>query len=571
MGEGCKVIPTSYKQNVEVFTISSANFNPIKDTIKEKEKTDDKKQESESEGCFAKMNNFIQRQLGSTKILVHILICIFAIASWADLNGMWAELPLLVMKVKEGWNLPSYIIIISQVANIGPLIFVVVSFLQPQLKPRLEKITSFVIILISMVASFLTAFFWEQSSYIGGVEHSVALLTLNFFLALGDCTSSVSFYAFMSHMKPEYMASLFIGEGLSGMLPALIALGQGAGQINCINSSSQVNETLPDGTSFIKTVYNVFPQYVEPSFSVRVFFIILSGIIALSAVAFLLLNFWSYCKSEMVVAPPDEKYKVPPSSGANGADYGSMDTSKLVSDAEKSLLKGQDGPYTAEQSTVDETNGELVNGHNHSPSLLDVNQSNSGNQLIKSEQGSSSSLTLSDQHTHSELSSLSYASLLGIIVIINMTVTAFLPSIQIYTVLPYGLEYYHLTTTLTQIANPVSCFFSLFLMAENIGIILVMTALGEVCVGYLIYVASTSPEPPLHDVTTGGELALALWIVLTALLTYSKVCCASVLRKQGRNALIFAGAATQTGALIGAIVGFVLVNEYHLFADAPFC
>ncbi|KAH9487729.1 hypothetical protein Btru_069073 [Bulinus truncatus] len=554
MEENNHVIAKSYKHKIDVFTISTTDAKVKEDVADGRMK--------QPIGIIAKMITLIQHKLGNTKIVVHFLICVFAIASWADLNGMWAELPLLVMKVKEGWMLPSYIIIISQVANIGPISFVLVSFLRPQLKPRLEKITSFVIILISMVASFLTAFFWDVSSYIGGVEHSVALLALNFFLALGDCTSSVSFYAFMAHMKVEYMPSLFIGEGLSGMLPALIALGQGAGKIICVNSTSQVNETFPNGTSYNKTVYNVYPQYVEPNFSVRVFFIILSGIIALSAIAFLLLNFWGYCKSEMAVAIKNEKEKV--------SNYGSMEKNVLVKESQKNKLESQNGPYSPTQAVEDEARSQNQISCNNSQSS-DKSMSASSNSKMDSEKGSSSNFTVSDKHMHREVSILKYATLLVLIVLINMSITSFLPSVQIYTVLPYGLEYYHLTTTLTQIANPFACFFALFVMAENIWVIVVLTTLGEACVGYLIYVAATSPQPPLHGESTGGELAVALWIVMTLLLIYAKVCCAAELRNLGRSALIWAGAATQTGALIGAIVAFVLVNEYHLFVDAPYC
>lgn len=64
---------------------------------------------------------------------------------------------------------------------------------------------------------------------------------------------------------------------------------------------------------------------------------------------------------------------------------------------------------------------------------------------------------------------------------------------------------------------------------------------------------------------------VVMWVLVTLLLTYAKVCIAGVLRKHGRNALIWGGACTQTGALIGAIVGFVLVNSYNVFKDAPYC
>ncbi|CAL1548766.1 unnamed protein product [Lymnaea stagnalis] len=543
MKDSKTVVFTSYKPKTETFVIEDFK---VKDL-------DDKK---ENPNCFARffqnMATTLLRPFGTTKILVHILVCVFAIASWADLNGMWSELPLLVMKAKEGWMLPSYITIICQIANIGPILFVLVSFLAPHLKPRIEKVTSFVVIIISMVASFLLAFFWDQSSVVGGSEHSLALLTLNFFLALGDCTSSVSFYAFMSLMKPEYMASLFIGEGLSGMLPALIALGQGAGDIICYN----------------KTVYNVYPMYVEANFSVKVFFLILAGIIAASAVSFLLLNFWGYCKSEMVEQLPDDMEKVIPSTGdkGNSNSYGAIDDLDGMRRFDKNSTNGH-------------LNGHTVDNGHDGPYLYENGDTHSGASKNNYEEKEKASVivTSKGKENHcrllppTDIPTWMFFLLLSLVVVINMTLTSFLPTIQIYTVLPYGLEYYHLATTLSQIANPVACFVALFLMAEKIIVIIWLTVLGQVCVGYLTYVAATSPEPPLHGHEEGGELAVALWIVVTLLLIYAKVCIAGILRKHGRTALIWAGVATQFGALIGAIVGFLLVNEYHLFLDAPYC
>ena len=49
------------------------------------------------------------------EILLSVLIAIFAIGSWIDLNGVWVELPLLVNRLPEGWNLPTYVVLVVQV------------------------------------------------------------------------------------------------------------------------------------------------------------------------------------------------------------------------------------------------------------------------------------------------------------------------------------------------------------------------------------------------------------------------------------------------------------------------
>lgn len=56
-------------------------------------------------------------------LLVDCLIVLFGVSSWVAVNGLWVELPVLVKKLPESWKLASYIVITTQVANLGPIIF----------------------------------------------------------------------------------------------------------------------------------------------------------------------------------------------------------------------------------------------------------------------------------------------------------------------------------------------------------------------------------------------------------------------------------------------------------------
>ena len=42
-----------------------------------------------------------------------------------------------------------------------------------------------------------------------------------------DCTSSVSFIPFMTRLQQRFLQSYFLGEGLSGFIPAIAGLFQG--------------------------------------------------------------------------------------------------------------------------------------------------------------------------------------------------------------------------------------------------------------------------------------------------------------------------------------------------------
>ncbi len=69
-------------------------------------------------------------------------------------------------------------------------------------------------------------------------------MTLLFFLSLVDCTSSVLFVPFMASLRPRYLTSYLVGEGLSGLIPAAVALAQGVGgNPRCLNVTRISEET----------------------------------------------------------------------------------------------------------------------------------------------------------------------------------------------------------------------------------------------------------------------------------------------------------------------------------------
>ncbi|XP_067687653.1 solute carrier family 52, riboflavin transporter, member 3-B-like [Haliotis asinina] len=457
----------------------------------------------------------LRQVLSESKLLVHFLVCCFGIASWVDINGVWVELPLLVTSLPEGWTLPSYIIIISQVANIGPITFAILVYCYKDAK--FENPVSALIIVIGMASCMLLAFFWKETTVVAGEPHSTALLTLNLVLALVDCTSSLAFLAFMASLKPHYLPSFFIGEGLSGLIPGLTALGQGAGTISCANGS-HVTSNFTNGTWYNETISSFYPVFGTPRFSVQVFFFILFGLMVLSLTSFILLNFLPYCKRERV-------------------DKCVFEVNALDEECRKNAYTACNPVYESDKFK-EETPKPLV-------------------AMNKPEQ--------------SDISTPTFCFLLGQTILINMLITSFLLSVQSYTSIPYGLDTYHLVAIITNIANPVACFFSLALPVTSTIAISILSFSGTGFGIYLIVLAALSPHPPLQDVQAGGAIVITSWALASFLLTYAKVSIAGRLRQGGRQPLIWYGAFTQAGALIGAITAFLVVNIFKLLQDAPYC
>ncbi|XP_048353895.1 solute carrier family 52, riboflavin transporter, member 3-like [Sphaerodactylus townsendi] len=224
-------------------------------------------------------------------LLTHFLACVFGVGSWLTVCGVWVELPLLVNQLPEGWDLPSYMIIIIQLANVGPLFITLMHKWKPRLLSEVPVVC--VVVSVGTVACFLLAFLWDRTAFLAGRQRSLALFVLTFAVSLVDCTSSVTFLPFMMRLHPRYVPTFFFGEGLSGLAPALIALAQGSGISSCVNVTIPKNHTAaaPLGNGTVAEVgVHMETQYSPANFSSLVFFLILSAMMFCCLVAFFFLN-----------------------------------------------------------------------------------------------------------------------------------------------------------------------------------------------------------------------------------------------------------------------------------------
>ncbi|XP_016299956.1 riboflavin transporter 2-like [Sinocyclocheilus anshuiensis] len=215
-------------------------------------------------------------------ILTHVLAGLFGMGSWVTICGLWVELPLIVPQVPEGWYLPSYISIIVQLANIGPLFVTLMHRFHPG--KLNETAVIYFIVGFGILASLFLAFFWSETVVVQGVERSVPLLLLIFFIPIVDCTSSVTFLPFMMQLKAEYLMTYYVGEGLSGLVPALVAMVQGVGVVECVNASQNANYFVP--------------RYQPAIFSVEDYFFFLMAMMVVCLVAFILLKYHPAVKHE---------------------------------------------------------------------------------------------------------------------------------------------------------------------------------------------------------------------------------------------------------------------------------
>ena len=279
----------------------------------------------ETETIISRRRDFLSNSKVSWP--TYVLICLFGLGSWVAVDGLWLELPVLVKDSPEGWNLPSYLTVIIQLANVGPLIYAIVNHFAP--KKVHEKTAIPFIVSVGAVACALLGFYWNETSYIGGHKHSTALFILSFFLAIVDCTSSVVFLTFMSLFPSFYLSALFVGETSSGLLPAFVALGQGIGSgsgsyntTNATNSSTHQHTAKDDGLKF----------------GPECFFFFLFSIMIVCGLAFLALIYLPVAKRQHVTKTTHTKES-------------DSDTQPLCGDFRNSPRTGHD-PTTTQDSYV---------------------------------------------------------------------------------------------------------------------------------------------------------------------------------------------------------------------------
>lgn len=365
----------------------------------------------------------VRRAFRNRSVTVDFLSILFGIAAWIGINSIFIELPLLVEKAPEGWNLPSYLTIMVQLANIGPLCY---TLAQKYLKKKLDDANIiYVVLTIGTVSSILVAFLFDKTAYIGGSKHSVALLILVFFLAVNCCTSSVLFMPYMGRFKEIYLISYLTGEGLSGLVPSVVALIQGVG-----GKSECLPIEIENGTTILT------PYTPPPLFGSQTFFIFVFVVMLCSSVAFALLDKLDFCKKQYA------KGKV---------DFGN-DYSYEREDAQK--------------------------------------------------EGSEKFVQISPNQ---------YTFLLILIGVLSFLANGIFNSILSYSCLPYGNQAYHLSATLSVIANPVACFLAVFLPHTSIKSILTLSGIISVLITYCFVTAAMSPSPPLVGSAAGGILIVSIF------------------------------------------------------------
>ncbi|ELU04722.1 hypothetical protein CAPTEDRAFT_198178 [Capitella teleta] len=443
------------------------------------------------------------------------MICIFSWSSWMDIQGLWTQMPTFVKELPEGWSLPSYFVVLIQCSAVVPLTYgVIARRCSNSGRNQLEVIMVYAIIAVGLLSLTLLFFFWDVTVLVAGQERSLPTLLLFFLLAMVDTTSSVVYLPYMARFKPQYINVYMIGEDTCGFLTGALAMIQKTAEDEtCANSSA--NSTL-----------NSVETSAEPRFSLSAFVAVLVGMMALCMVAFTILHFAPFARKEMVEHDVNEMAKHDAEEAMAEHNY---DT----------VHQGFKGIQTSSHQDISRPDGDRI------------------------------TRLVARRGTTSRERNLIYFYLFWT----SFVIFGFFSSIQSFSTLPYGTVAYTLAIKLTCIINPLSSIALFLLPQRSLRIISALIALSSVLVSGHVFLASTSPSPPLRDHIIGKICVVVSTLLLFGALCFCRVSMVAILRggRRASRALFYAGAAIQSGAFTGGVTSFVLVNVFEVFRRPPPC
>ena len=183
----------------------------------------------------------LTNQLRNVSVTVYLLFILFGLVSWTAANGVVSESPVLTAILPECYTLTSIIVIIVQFANIGPIIYLVILLIVKLTCKKtfsLSIVAIYSILIFALVASVCLSIFWSKETRIFDRTISLSFFILTGCLAISDCTTTVLFLPFVALYPSAYISALYIGEGLSGVVPSIWALIQGSPSRECFQTGS---------------------------------------------------------------------------------------------------------------------------------------------------------------------------------------------------------------------------------------------------------------------------------------------------------------------------------------------
>ncbi|XP_063709696.1 solute carrier family 52, riboflavin transporter, member 3-B-like [Culicoides brevitarsis] len=412
----------------------------------------------------------------------------FGISTWLGIYATFTQMPIIVNTAPEGWNLPSYVVVMIQIGNLGPLLY---HFLQKH-RPVKDSYLIYGMLTLGFCGALLFSQLWDLTTLIFDKERSLSLLGSVLMFSFMACTSSVLFMPYMGRFPSSYIVQYFTGVSFGGLICAFLALVQGMGSTEEKLIATNETESVTEEPQM---------QIDQPNFSVSTFFLLISGILFVSGIAFYLMDTLEIFKKQ----------------------YANVE-----------IRYGNDYTFnSAENEEMRETN--------------DEDKRQQPRQQLK------------------KLSPINYRNLLLLFGVMSAVINAIIPSVLSYATLPFGSNTYHYTITVVYIMEPLAYIFGNFIPHSSIRAVWIVAFIPVLPCTYLMINAVMSPYPWLLGTTIGEILPIISWSLVKMSNAFVTISLMSIFRDQGGKSLVNIGSYTQIGSFLGSVFIFCLVNFTDIF------
>ena len=422
--------------------------------------------------------------LSVSNFLTFFLFSVFGVGSWLAVNGIWAELSVLVVSLPECYDLPAVFSVVIQLANVGPILYTFVRFclVRCSFRPMVVEIGAvYTLVCVGILSCVALSFVWDRTAVIAGDRHSVALIALTFTLALVDCTSSLVFIPFMKHFPACYISALFIGEGMSGVLPSVAALSQGF-----------VNDSLDCANHYLGV------RELGINFSPNVYFMYVGCLIVLCGLAF-----------TAIITLPVVRQQMLPTTVLVSIKDGSPHVNSPTHNSSSSRF-GDNSRLSSEEVTESREERERLTRERDISPLLNSSGDESG--TLEPTQWHSNSPSFTNTSAYlSRLSSVAWnnVSLLVCMFVLNFVSNGALTAVSAFVFKPYGNTVYTVAINLGILSGPLITVFYVFVSHKSRDVVVVLTSISTLLGLYLLVMGTFSPDPLLKHHTTGKTLIVS--------------------------------------------------------------
>lgn len=121
------------------------------------------------------------------KSILRLFPLLFGVSAWLGIYATFLQMPIIVKTAPEGWNLPSYVVVIIQIGNIGPLLYTLLQ----KYRPVRDSYLIYLMLSFGICGSLLFSQLYDMTINIFDNDRSVPLLGSVLLFSIMACTSSV--------------------------------------------------------------------------------------------------------------------------------------------------------------------------------------------------------------------------------------------------------------------------------------------------------------------------------------------------------------------------------------------